>query len=505
MFVSGINPLGGGAADLVYSTYLGGGASDRGNGIGVTSFSGTTTVYVTGQTASVAPPASPSAPPPSIRHWAAPATPSSAGSTPQARAPPTSCTPRTWVGPGEDIGNGVAIDGAGSAYITGETTSNPFPTTAGAFDTTFGGVREAFVSKLNPTASGAASLVYSTYLGGTTADRGLGVSVDASGAVCVAGSTASTNFPTLNPVQAANGGALDVFVTSLNAAGSALRFSTYMGGAGDEEGYTGIIADKCCVTGRTLSANFPVTGSAFQSTNGGNGDAFVACIGTEEANLAVTLADAPDPVNAGDDVTYTVVVTNNGPHTAPGATVTFPIPAGTTFESVTAPAGWTCTAPPVGAAGTVTCQHPSLAPAATATFVIQAQVASGTAPGTVIPATASVTSAAVDTVPVQQHRLHLDHGHGLGRPLGDEERLSRSRPRRAEHHLHRDRPQQRTERGRQRQPDRSDPRQHELPGHHRRAGLGLRDARGGRGPGPSPARAPAFPPSRPTPSRSWCR
>ena len=264
----------------------------------------------------------------------------------------------------------------------------------------------------------------------------------------MAGSTASTNFPTLNPVQAANGGALDVFVTSLNPAGSALRFSTYLGGAADEEGYTGIIADKCCVTGRTLSANFPVTSGAFQSTNAGNGDAFVACIGREEANLAVTLADAPDPVNAGDDVTYTVVVTNNGPHTAPGATVTFPTPAGTTFESVTAPSGWTCTAPPVGAAGTVTCQHPSLAPAATATFVIQAQVASGTAPGTVIPATASVDQRGRRHRARQQHRLHLDHGRGLGRPLGDEERLSRSRPRRAEHHLHGDRAQQRPQRRR---------------------------------------------------------
>ena len=366
----------------------------------------------------------------------------------------------------------MAIDAAGSAYVTGETTSNPFPTTAGAFDTTFSGVREAFVSKLNPTASGAASLVYSTYLGGTAADRGLGVSVDSSGAVCVAGSTASTNFPTLNPVQAANGGSLDVFVTSLNPAGSALRFSTYLGGAGDEEGYTGIIADKCCVTGRTLSANFPVTGGAFQSTNDGNGDAFVACIGREEADLAVTLADAPDPVNAGDDVTYTVVVTNNGPHTAPGATVTFPIPAGTTFESVTAPAGWTCTAPPVGATGTVTCQHPSLAPAATATFVIQAQVASGTAPGTVIPATASVTSAAVDTVPANNTAststtvagsadLSVTKNDSPDPVLAGQNITYTVTVR-----------QQRTQRRRQRQPDRSGPRQHELPGHHARRPAG---------------------------------
>ena len=397
VFVSGIDPLGGGASDLVYSTFLGGAASDLGIGIGVTNFSGSTTVYVIGQTFSAAYPVT-----------AATAFDTTLGGTSDAffsRINPAGGGAADLLystflgGTGEDIGNGVAIDASGSAYITGETTSNPFPTTAGAFDTTFGGVREAFVSKLNPTASGAASLVYSTYLGGTVADRGLGVSVDSSGAVCVAGSTASTNFPTLNPVQAANAGGLDVFVTSLNPTGSALRFSTYLGGAADEEGFTGIIADKCCVTGRTLSANFPMTSGPFQATSGGNGDAFVACIGQEEADLSVTLADAPDPVNAGDDITYTINVTNNGPHTAPGATLTFPIPAGMTFQSVTAPAGWTCTAPPTGAAGTVTCQHPSLAPATAAAFVIQAKVASATAPGTVIPATASVTSAALDNVP----------------------------------------------------------------------------------------------------------
>ena len=396
-FVAAINPAGSGAADLVYSTFLGGAASDRGNGIAVTSFSGPTTVYVVGQTASAAYPVT-----------AGTALDTTLGGTSDAfftRLNPTGAGAADLLystflgGAGEDIANGVAVDGAGSAYLTGETTSSPFPTTAGAFDTTFGGVREAFVSKLNPTASGAASLVYSTYLGGTTADRGLGVSVDSSGAVCVAGSTASANFPTMNPVQAANGGSLDVFVTSLNPAGSALRFSTYLGGAGDEEGYTGIIADKCCVTGRTLSANFPVASGAFQATNAGNGDAFVACIGREVADLTVALADTPDPVNAGDDVAYVVVLGNNGPHAAPAPTVTFPIPSGTTFQSLTAPSGWTCTTPPVGAVGTVTCQQPSLTPTITATFVIEARVAPGTAPGTVIPATVSVASAAVDPVP----------------------------------------------------------------------------------------------------------
>ena len=89
------------------------------------------------------------------------------------------------------------------------------------------------MTKIN--AAGSA-LVYSTYLGGSGNDYGNGIAVDGSGNAYVTGSTESTNFPTANPLQASNGGSSDAFVTKINAAGSALVYSTYLGGSGSDVG-----------------------------------------------------------------------------------------------------------------------------------------------------------------------------------------------------------------------------------------------------------------------------
>src|SRR5207249_1753489 len=106
-----------------------------------------------------------------------------------------------------DQGYGISVDAAGNAYVTGVSLSTNFPTTAGAFQTTFGGPYDAFVTKLNPTGSG---LVYSTYLGGNDSSQGSGIAVDASGNAYVAGFTASTNFPTTaGAFQTTFGGVLD--------------------------------------------------------------------------------------------------------------------------------------------------------------------------------------------------------------------------------------------------------------------------------------------------------
>src|SRR5207245_2912332 len=129
---------------------------------------------------------------------------------------------------------------------------------------------DAFVTKLS--VSGAA-LVYSTYLGGSLDDRGSSIAVDSSGAAYIAGNTNSTNFPTHTPVQAANSGAQDAFVAKLNASGSALLYSTYLGGTGTETIELGrsIAVDSggsAYVTGSTSSTNFPLQG-ALQATNNG--------------------------------------------------------------------------------------------------------------------------------------------------------------------------------------------------------------------------------------------
>jgi hypothetical protein len=114
-------------------------------------------------------------------------------------------------GSGEDVGEGIAVDASGNAYVTGVTDSTEFPTTPNAFDTTFNGVQDAFVTKLNPTGS---ALVYSTYLGGSGNDLGLGIAVDASSNAYVTGITGSTNFPTTpGAFDITFNGSFDAFVS----------------------------------------------------------------------------------------------------------------------------------------------------------------------------------------------------------------------------------------------------------------------------------------------------
>jgi hypothetical protein len=173
-----------------------------------------------------------------------------------------------------DNGLGIAVGRFGNAYLTGNTESTDFPTTAGAVQTTFGGLQDAFVTKLNNTGS---ALVFSTYLGGSGSDSGLSIAARF-GSAYVTGSTASSNFPTTaGAVQTTFGGLQDAFVTKLNDTGSALAFSTYLGGAGGDtgQGITVSRYGRAYVTGSTTSSNFPTTAGAFQPTRGGSSDAFV--------------------------------------------------------------------------------------------------------------------------------------------------------------------------------------------------------------------------------------
>jgi hypothetical protein len=134
------------------------------------------------------------------------------------------------------FGSGIAVDAAGNAYVTGYTASSDFPTTSGAFQATFdGGLSDAFVSKLN--AAGSA-LLYSTYLGRSGQDEGDGIAIDSSGNAYVIGITVSSNFPTTPGAfqTAFGGGTVDAFVTKLNGVGSALAYSSYLGGSSTDLG-----------------------------------------------------------------------------------------------------------------------------------------------------------------------------------------------------------------------------------------------------------------------------
>jgi Bacterial Ig-like domain (group 3)/Beta-propeller repeat len=172
-----------------------------------------------------------------------------------------------------DTGFGIAVDGVGNAYVTGITASSNFPTMDPLQPANDGG-GDAFVAKINPSGS---ALVYSTYLGGSGEDRGYDIAADSAGNAYVTGYTTSTNFPTMNPLQPANGGGSDAFVAKINSAGSALVYSTYLGGSGDD--FAGGIAvdsaGNAYLEGRTTSTNFP-TMNPLQAANGGGADAFVA-------------------------------------------------------------------------------------------------------------------------------------------------------------------------------------------------------------------------------------
>ncbi len=265
VFVTKLSPDGN---SLVYSTYIGGGGTDEGEDIVV---QGNGSVYVTGHTSSGDFP--------------------TAGPFQTDQGGPdvfvTKLGPdgdslmySTYLGGGvDDRGFGIDVDGSGSAYVTGWTTSTDFPT-VGPYQTDQIEY-DVFVTKLSPTGN---SLAYSTYLGGGRNDFCLGITVDESGSAYVTGVTGSTDFPTAGPYQTDLGDA-DVFVTKLSPDGNSLVYSTYLGGGRNDLGY-GIDVDgsgSAYVTGLTFSSDFPTAGP--YQTNQPTWDAFVTKLSPDGSGL----------------------------------------------------------------------------------------------------------------------------------------------------------------------------------------------------------------------------
>jgi hypothetical protein len=182
-------------------------------------------------------------------------------------------------GSGFDVPLWSALDRQGNLYISGFTNSADYPVTAGSVEPHFGGGNlDAFVMKLNPDGSG---VVYSTYLGGSGNDIATGMSVARDGRAYVVGYTNSVDFPTQNALQPLfAGGSEDGFVAALDASGSRFIYSTYLGGNGDDEPFISPAhpSGTIWVMGYTSSTDFPVTPGAFQTSNAGGYDAFVAQI-----------------------------------------------------------------------------------------------------------------------------------------------------------------------------------------------------------------------------------
>jgi uncharacterized repeat protein (TIGR01451 family) len=272
-FVSKLNPDG---SALVYSTYLGGGGNDSGFGLAVDAAG---SAYVTGGTTS---------------EDDFPVTvgvfqPLYGGGVPGNDAFVTKLNGAgstleysSYLGGSfNDRANGIAVDSAGNAYVTGWTDSPDFPIAA-AFQPANNGGQDAYVTKVN---SDGSNLLYSTFLGGGGNDGGLGIAVDMEGNSYLIGYTESINFPTMNAFQPAIGGGRDAFVTKFNSDGSALVFSTYLGGASEENlvgpavRVGGIAVDasgSAHVTGATRSSNFPTQNPVQLMPGGGLDDAFVS-------------------------------------------------------------------------------------------------------------------------------------------------------------------------------------------------------------------------------------
>lgn len=284
---------------LIYSTYLGGSGDDYSYGIAVDAAGN---AYVTGYTNSVNFPTT------------TPLQPVNDGGDADAfickiNPSGTAFLYSTYLGGSDfDFSFGIAVDAMGNAYIAGVTGSIDFPILNALQPTFNGGSSDAFVAKLNPNGT---ALVYSTYLGGEGTDWGQGIAIDSTGAAYVIGYTSSTNFPTEQPVQGTYGGGnFDAFVAKLNPVGSALVYSTYLGGSGNDWGY-GIAVDNAgnaYTAGQTDSANFPTTILAFQKTcNGGKhcssfGDAFVSKLNPAGSTLAYSTYLGGSGIDVGNSI-----------------------------------------------------------------------------------------------------------------------------------------------------------------------------------------------------------
>ncbi|MEO8433995.1 MAG: PQQ-dependent sugar dehydrogenase [Pyrinomonadaceae bacterium] len=308
-YMTAINAAGSG---LVYSTLLGGGATDRGSGVAVDANGN---AYVVGFAAS------PDFPTQNAFQGF------SGGSFDAfiARVDTHSTGANSLVfstyfgGVADEKGYDIELgNSASNVYVVGQTSSNNLPVLNPAQPAT-GGSFDAFIAKL----SNSGGEIYATYLGGSGDDRGTGIAVNSGGEVYVTGVTSSSNFPTASPLQSTKGGGNDAFVAKLNGAGSVFLYSTYLGGSGNENSVSSVTStnpivldasSNAYITGYTASPNFP-TSSPLQASNGGGAsDAFIVKISDANpaADFSLTATPPSQTVNPGNSTQYNVTVTPAG-------------------------------------------------------------------------------------------------------------------------------------------------------------------------------------------------
>ncbi len=315
-FVAKLNPTG---SSLIYCTYLGGIYRDVGHAIAIDSAGD---AYFTGDTYSPDFPVTPSA---------FDTTFAGISNVFVAELNPTgsSLIYSTYLGGNGGAGGwSIAVDPAGDVYVTGGASAD-FPVTPGAFDTTYDGGLEAFVTKLDHTGS---SLIYSTYLGGGGEIREISVAIDPAGYAYVTGATNSPNFPVtpgaFDTSYSAFGGSPNAFVAKLDPTGSSLIYSTYLGGSVADEGLSIAIdsAGDAYVTGETASTDFPGTPSSFDTTINGRWDAFAAKLNA--AGTALVYATFLGGVEDDVGLSITVDPSGNAYLTGETSSANFPVTPG---------------------------------------------------------------------------------------------------------------------------------------------------------------------------------
>lgn len=323
-FVAKLDPT---ATVLLWTTFLGGRGLDVANGIAVDALS---RVTVAGETNSTDFPTTPSGFQLSNRGG-------SDAFVTRLDASGSSLLYSTYLGGSGNLdrADAVALDPAGNLYVTGRINSLDFPSTPGAFQTFYrGGDFDAFLAKIDSSLSGAASLVYSSFLGGSQNDAAFGVAIDTAGEAFVTGGTRSPDFPTTPTAFQSANLSTDAFVLKLSAAGSVLLYGTLLGGSNIERGNAIVVdgAGNVFVTGTTSSTDFPVRNAAQAGLAGGTGDAFVARLNPAGSGLN-SLVFATYLGGAGDDRGNALTLDAGGGVAVAGQTDSSDFPSVLPFQS----------------------------------------------------------------------------------------------------------------------------------------------------------------------------
>ena len=288
-------------SNIVYSTYLGGSSDDKGHAVAVDLTTGYG--YIAGQTnSSEFPRLNPILP---ITSFSGDNLDGFLTVIDPALTGRSSLVYSTLIGgQNEDVVDSITLDTEGNAYIFGYTNSIDFPV-KNAYQPYLRGETDSFIAKINPAATtGPASLIYSTYLGGSGAELAYGVAVDEFNRAYIVGTTSSVDFPTVAAFQTENAGGVDAFVATVGVNGNALTYASYLGGSGDETGSGIAVASDgtTYIVGDSASTNLPASLMLAQSTINENVDtinAFVAKITRPEVTPAPQLASTP-PTNSND-------------------------------------------------------------------------------------------------------------------------------------------------------------------------------------------------------------